>query len=45
VGLAATAAGVGLIVGWWLTLIAVGALLVSVIGFVLEYEKPSASSH
>ncbi len=45
VGLAATAAGVGLNVGWWLTLIAVGALLVSVIGFVLEYEKPSASSH
>ena len=45
VGLAATAAGVGLIVGWWLTLIAVGALLVSVIGFVLEYEKPSTSSH
>ena len=45
VGLAATSAGVGLIVGWWLTLIAVGALLVSVIGFVLEYEKPSASNH
>ena len=45
VGLAATAAGVGLIVGWWLTLIAVGALLVSVIGFVLEYEKPFTSSH
>ena len=45
VGLAATAAGVGLIVGWWLTLIAIGALLVSVMGFVLEYEKPSASSH
>ena len=45
VGLGATAAGVGLIVGWWLTLIAVGALIVSVMGFVLEYEKPSASSH
>ena len=45
VGLAATAAGVGLIVGWWLTLSAIGALLVSVMGFVLEYEKPSASSH
>jgi hypothetical protein len=28
-----------------LTLIAVGALIVSVMGFVLEYEKPSASSH
>jgi hypothetical protein len=32
-------------VGWWLTLIAVGALIVSVMGFVLEYEKPSASNH
>jgi hypothetical protein len=38
-------AGVGLIVGWWLTLIAVGALLISILGFVLEYEKPSTTSH
>ena len=38
-------AGVGLLVGWWLTLIAVGALLISILGFVLEYEKPSANSH
>lgn len=38
-------AGMGLIVGWWLTLIGVGALLVSVLGFVLEYEKPTASTH
>ena len=38
-------AGVGLLVGWWLTLIAVGGLLISVLGFVLEYEKPSASAH
>jgi len=38
-------AGVGLLVGWWLTLIAVGALLISILGFVLEYEKPSATSH
>jgi hypothetical protein len=46
VALSATAAGVGLIVGWWLTLIAVGSLIISVIGFVLEYEKPSnAPSH
>jgi hypothetical protein len=37
--------GLGLLVGWWLTLIAVGALLISVAGFVLEYEKPSAASH
>jgi hypothetical protein len=39
------AVGTGLIVGWWLTLIAVGALLVSVVGFVLEYERPGTSVH
>ena len=38
-------AGVGLLVGWWLTLIAVGGLLISILGFVLEYEKPSKSAH
>lgn len=45
VALSATAVGVGLIVGWWLTAIAVGALIVSVLGFVLEYERPGASHH
>lgn len=45
VALSATATGLGLIVGWWLTLIAVGALLISVLGFVLEYERPSNSPH
>ena len=45
VALSACAAGLGLLLGWWLTLIAVGALLFSVIGFTLEYEKPSADSH
>ena len=38
-------AGLGLLIGWWLTLIAVGGLLISILGFVLEYEKPSASAH
>ena len=38
-------AGLGLFIGWWLTLIAVGGLLISILGFVLEYEKPSASAH
>jgi hypothetical protein len=42
VALSACAAGLGLLIGWWLTLIAIGALLISIIGFVLEYEKPSA---
>lgn len=45
VAVSATASGLGLIIGWWLTLIAVGALLISVLGFVLEYERPSNSSH
>jgi hypothetical protein len=36
----------GLIVGWWLSLIGIGALMISVIGMVTEYEKPvSATSH
>ena len=34
------AAGLGLLVGWWLVLLAVGALVISIIGFVTEYEKP-----
>jgi hypothetical protein len=45
-GLSAVAAGLGLIIGWWFTLIAVTGLLISVIGWVTEYEKPlSTSSH
>jgi len=42
--LSVCAAGMGLLIGWWLTLIAVGGLMISVVGFVLEYEKPSAIS-
>ncbi len=46
VALSMVAAGLGLIVGWWFTLIAVAALVVSVLGFVLQYEKPEeASAH
>jgi len=45
VALSMCAAGLGLLIGWWLTLIAVGALVVSIMGFVLEYEKPLASDH
>ncbi|MCX6429379.1 MAG: cytochrome c oxidase subunit 4 [Actinobacteria bacterium] len=45
VALSMMAAGLGLIVGWWLTLIGVGALLISVVGFVTEYEKPEVSAH
>ncbi|MDO8645787.1 MAG: cytochrome c oxidase subunit 4 [Candidatus Planktophila sp.] len=40
VALSSCAMGLGLIIGWWLTLIGVGALIISVIGMVTEYEKP-----
>ncbi len=38
------AMGLGLIIGWWLTLIAVGTLMISIIGMVTEYEKPVSTS-
>jgi hypothetical protein len=38
--------GLGLIIGWWLVLIALGALVISIIGMVTEYEKPvNANAH
>ncbi len=40
VAISACLAGLGLIIGWWLTFIAVGALIMSIIGFVTEYEHP-----
>jgi Cytochrome c oxidase subunit IV len=40
VALSATALSLGLIIGWWLVLIALGALVMSIIGMVTEYEKP-----
>jgi len=45
VALSATAMSLGLIIGWWLTLIALGALIISIIGMVTEYEKPLSSSN
>jgi hypothetical protein len=46
VALSACTFGLGLIIGWWLSLIGVGALMISVIGMVTEYEKPvNAASH
>ena len=45
VALSACAMGVGLVIGWWLVLIALGSLLFSILGFVLEYERPSSSVH
>jgi len=44
VALSSCTMGLGLIIGWWLTLIGIGALIISVIGMVTEYEKPIQSS-
>lgn len=40
VGFTSTLTALGLIIGWWLFLIGVGTLVVSIMGFVLEYERP-----
>ena len=40
VAMSAMAMGISLVIGWWLTLISLGALVISIIGFVTEYEKP-----
>jgi hypothetical protein len=47
VAVSACAMGLSLVVGWWLTLITLSALIVSIIGFVTEYEKPlpTTSTH
>jgi hypothetical protein len=45
VALSATVMSVGLLIGWWLVLIALGVLVISIIGMVTEYEKPLTSKH
>ncbi len=45
VALSACTLGLGLIIGWWLVLIGVGSLLISVLGLVLQYERPSNPAH
>jgi hypothetical protein len=45
VALSACTVGLGLIIGWWLALIGVGVLIISILGLVLEYERPSTSAH
>ena len=45
VALFACTLGLGLIIGWWLVLIGVGSLLISVLGLVLQYERPSNTAH
>jgi hypothetical protein len=44
VALSMCALTLSLIIGWWLTVISLGALVISIIGMVTEYEKPSLSS-
>lgn len=45
VAFSACLAGLGLLIGWWLALIGIGALVVSIVGFVTEYEKPSSHAN
>ena len=46
VALSMCALTLSLIIGWWLTVISLGALVISIIGMVTEYEKPiSVSAH
>ena len=40
VAVSACVFALGLIIGWWLSLIGLGALVISIIGMVTEYEKP-----
>ena len=44
VALSMCVAGMGLIIGWWLTLIGFSVLVVSIIGMVTEYEKPTSAA-
>jgi hypothetical protein len=46
VAMSACVFALGLVIGWWLSLIGLGALVISIIGMVTEYEKPeTASAH
>ena len=46
VAMSACVFALGLVIGWWLSLIGLGALVISIIGMVTEYEKPEiASAH
>ena len=44
VALSMCALTLSLIIGWWLTVISLGALVISIIGMVTEYEKPVTTS-
>ena len=44
VGFFAVLSGLGLVIGWWLTILAAGLLVISIVGLVTEYEKPASDS-
>ena len=44
VALSMCVAGMGLLIGWWLTLIGITVLIVSIVGMVTEYEKPTSAA-
>jgi hypothetical protein len=37
--------GLGLILGWWLTVIGLGLLIASIVGFTFEYSRPGVGPH
>jgi len=39
VALFATINGLGLILGWWMTLIGAAALMISIMGWSMQYER------
>lgn len=43
VGFFMTLAGLGVLLGWWLTIIAVVGLLMSIFGFVMQYQRDKSS--
>ena len=39
IGIFATITGLGLLLGWWLAVIGIGALLISIVGWSMQYER------
>jgi hypothetical protein len=38
-----TLAGLGVLLGWWLTIMTVAGLLISIFGFVMQYQRDKSS--
>ena len=43
VGFFMTLAGLGVLLGWWLTIMAVAGLLISIYGFVMQYQMDKSA--